>query len=229
LELKAGSSKQPFLGQIAVSSEDRHWINVARTELGDLSILPKVIAHWKKTGDEAIRPTMLLDAIEAFKATKRKRVGKRTLSDINWRLDDFGAHFADRPIHQIHSGEIEQWLDEQENGWSRKSMFKRISPLFKYAARHRLIAVNPMTMLEAPEAPGNSKSVYTPSQFIAMLKWAQAHSFHTFLPFLGLSGLCFMRTAELVRLYSDEQVSSYLQYCSTEFALAALKGRFHDT
>jgi hypothetical protein len=193
-------------GKHAVSSQDRHWINMARAELGDLAILPKVIAHWKKTGDEAIRPTTILDAVQAFKATQKKRVSSRTFSDISWRLDRFAEHFAGQPIHQIHSGEIEQWLEEYPVGWSRKSMFKRLGPLLSYAMRQRLIAVNPLALLPPPETPSKRRTVYTPAQFLEMLHWAQANSFDTLLPFLGLSGLCFLRTAELVRLYSHESV-----------------------
>src|SRR6266581_373857 len=39
-----------------------------------------------------------------------------------------------------------------------------------------------------------------------MLHWSQQNSFHVMLPFLALSGLCFCRTAELVRLYKNESV-----------------------
>ena len=193
-------------GKRAVSSEDRHWINVARTELGDLSLLPKVLAHWKKTGDEAIRARLVLDAVHAFKTTQKKRVSARTFSDISWRLDKFTEHFGGRSIHQIHSGEIEQWLDQYPVGWSRKSMFKRLGPLFAYAIAIRLLAVNPLALLSPPETPSKRRAVYTPSQFVSMLKWAQSNSFHVVLPFLGLSGLCFLRTSELVRLYSNENV-----------------------
>jgi hypothetical protein len=193
-------------GKASVTAEERQWVLFARKQLGDLDLLPKVIAHWKRTGDEAIRPTSVADAIQAFKNTQSKRVESRTFSDITWRLDKFATRFTGREIHQIHSGEIEQWLEEYPDGWSRKSMFKRLGPLFSYALRHRMLAVSPMTLLVPPETPSKRKSVYTPAQFQEMLRWAQSNSFNTLLPFLGLSGLCFLRTGELVRLYRHEKV-----------------------
>jgi hypothetical protein len=39
-----------------------------------------------------------------------------------------------------------------------------------------------------------------------MLEWSQQNSYNHMLPFLALSGLCFVRTSEIVRLLKDEQV-----------------------
>jgi hypothetical protein len=50
-------------GRSGVTSEERHWINVAKNELSDLSILPEVIRHWKRTGEK-------LNQIEVNEAVK---------------------------------------------------------------------------------------------------------------------------------------------------------------
>jgi integrase len=69
-----------------------------------------------------------------------------------------------------------------------------------------MLAVNPLDKLEAPKTKRVGAKLYTPEQFVAMLQWSLANSFHIMLQFLALSGLCFMRTAELVRLYEEEEV-----------------------
>jgi site-specific recombinase XerD len=194
-------------GKSAVSAEDRHYINLARTELGgSLVLMPKVLAHWRKTGDEAITSTLVQDAVATFVKTKVGKGSKRTFTDITSRLGQFAKDFFGRDLHQVHSGEIENWIEKSAAAWSKKSMFKRLSPFFKYAMRQRMIAVNPMNLLTSPEAPGLHQAVYTPKQFQAMLTWAHQNSTNILLPFLGLSGLCFMRSGELVRSYVSETV-----------------------
>src|SRR5260370_7259224 len=44
-------------GKQAVSSDERRWIGFARQQLGDLDLLPEVIAHWRKTGSAPLVPT----------------------------------------------------------------------------------------------------------------------------------------------------------------------------
>jgi integrase len=193
-------------GQQSVTSEERQWIGFARTQLGSLEILPEVIRHWKRTGSGAITPTLVLDAVKAFKTVQLKKVKARTKSDINWRLDAFASHFDGRHIHQLHAGELETFIDSHKAAWSRRSFFKRLRPLFAHALRHRLIAENPMTLLKAPETPSASKLVYSGKQFHDLLGIADLSDPAYLLPFLVLSGFAWIRTSEMVRLYASEKV-----------------------
>jgi hypothetical protein len=68
-------------GRSSVTAEDRHYIGLARSELGDLSILPEVLRHWRRTGTGAISAMPVEKAVELFKAIQFKRVGDRTKSD----------------------------------------------------------------------------------------------------------------------------------------------------
>jgi integrase len=112
-------------------------------------------------------------------------------------------------MHQLHAGEIEKWLHTYSKAWTRRSYWKRISPLFGYAVRNRMIAENPLDLLEAPKTKRQASKVYAPDQFVSMLEWAQTNSYGVMLPFLALSGLCFVRTSELVRLYKGERVMEW--------------------
>jgi integrase len=193
-------------GRSGVTAEERHYIGLARSELGDLSILPEVLRHWRRTGTGAITATPVENAVETFKAVQMKRVGDRTKSDIRYRLDAFATHFHGRQMHQIHAGELETFIEGYDAAWSRRSFYKRLRPLFAHALRHRWIAENPMLLLKAPETPRASKLVYTGEQFQTLLSVADVSDPDYLLPFLVLSGFGFIRTSEVVRLYASENV-----------------------
>lgn len=64
---------------------------------------------------------------------------------------------------------------------------------------------NPLERLEKPKAKRRPSKLYTPQNYVDMCDWANKQD-GLLLPFLALTGLCFMRTAEIVRLYSQEDV-----------------------
>jgi hypothetical protein len=97
-------------GKQAVTAKERQWITFARTELGSLELLPEVIRHWKKTAGEAVTEITAKNAVSVFTKSK-SRAGKRTLSDIKYRLNAFADVFGERLMHQVHSGEIENFID----------------------------------------------------------------------------------------------------------------------
>jgi integrase len=193
-------------GVALVTSEDRTWLAFLKQQIPDLALLPEVVAHWKATGSGSVVPTTVEDAILKFQEHQLPQVALRTRSDIKSRLKQFATAFSDRHMHSLHTGEIEKWLHSYKKPWTRRSYWKRIAPFFDYGFRHRWLAENPLLLLEAPKTKKISNKVYTPGQFVAMLEWSQQNSFHAMLPFLALSGLCFLRTSELVRLYRDEHV-----------------------
>jgi len=197
-------------GKQVVTSEERRWIGYAKSQLDSLEILPEVIRHWQRTGPGAISPISVEKAVETFRAVQFKRVSARTKSDLRYRLDAFATHFHGRQMHQIHSGELETFIEGYDAAWSRKSFYKRLRPLFAHALRHRWIAENPMLLLKAPETPRASKKVYTGEQFQALLLLADLSDEDFYLlPFLVLSGFAWIRTSELVRLYVSEQVLTW--------------------
>jgi hypothetical protein len=206
-DIDARKKEKEEHGRSGVTAQERQWILFARNQLdGDLSQLPDALAHWKATGSGSITPTTVEDAVKKYQGTALQRVSLRTQSDIRYRLSGFSAAFSGRFLHSIHGSEIEVYIGSFKSPGSAASVWKRLSPLFKFAVRHRMIAENPMTMLERVKAGRVSRKVYTPEDFRRMLIWSQNHSFWTVLPFLALSGLCFFRTAELVRQYASEEV-----------------------
>src|SRR5260370_28010573 len=63
-----------------------------------------------------------------------------------------------------------------------------------------------MVLLKAPETPSGSKLVYSGKQFHDLLNLADFFDPDYLLPFLVLAGFRWIRTSEMVKQYSSEQV-----------------------
>lgn len=192
-------------GKQAISSEERHWIQVVKTELGSLDKLRDVLDHWKRTG-RGVQEMGAKEAADAFiKNQSAAGLNLKTVADIRWRIRAFGESFGSAPLHQITPGQIENYLRGFENEWSRRSFYKRLRPLFAYAKRHRWIAESPFDELDAPDTPRSPRRVYSPEEFKRLID----HSVYAdpeIAMFIALSGLAFFRTRELVRQLKDEPV-----------------------
>jgi hypothetical protein len=67
-------------GKEAVTAEERQWINFARLELGELTKLPAVIQHWKRTGSEAITGILVKDTVKEFSLAVIALDGEQSLT-----------------------------------------------------------------------------------------------------------------------------------------------------
>jgi site-specific recombinase XerD len=192
-------------GKSAVTAEERRWINVARTELGSLESLREVLDHWRLTGAGVV-PISANEAAERFISFRIPgKLSKRTQYDICWRCRAFGKAFGETPLHSITPGAIERWLHKYAEGWSRKSMDKRIRPLFAYAKRNRFILQNPMDELDPPETPRERKEIYTPEEYRALLN-ATIYEDEEVCFFLVLAGMAFVRSREMLKTFKSDSV-----------------------
>jgi integrase len=192
-------------GRRAVTAVDKQWIDVLRTELGDLDVLREVLAHWRRTG-RTVTPITAKDAVSRYLEFRSKdKMNPATRHDITWRLHAFATAFNETSLHHITSGHLEAFLQGHTAGWSRRSMYKRVLQFFSYAKRQRWIADDPFDDLDAPETPGGRKDIYTPAQFKALLD-ASVFADPAVCLYIALSGLAFMRSQELVRRFDNEPV-----------------------
>jgi hypothetical protein len=192
-------------GKRAVSSEEIHWINVARTELGSLDRLRDVLDHWSRTG-KGVKPISAHDAAEAFiRDRESENLNPKTMDDIRWRVRRFGKTYGSTELHQITPGSIEGYLKTFPAGWSRKSHYKRLQPLFAFSKRQRWLIEDPFEELQPPETGKEPRVIYTPEDFAKLLTKGVELD-HTMCRFMALSGLAFFRTRELVRRLNSEPV-----------------------
>jgi integrase len=192
-------------GRSGVSGKEREWIAYARNELGNLDLLPEVITHWKRTG-ERLAPILTAEAATAYsKAAEGEYENRRTLNDVKERIQVFSTRFGARQLHEVMPDDIERFLSGFSAGWSRWSAHKRLKPFFKYAKRRRWITVDPMAEIPTPKTPAATREVYSVHQFQNLL-WAAEEKYPKLVPFVCLSGFAYMRTAELVRMYANEEV-----------------------
>ncbi len=204
-DIKSFKEEKREHGRSGVTSEERHWINVAKNELGDLSVLPEIIRHWKRTG-EKLNQIEVKEAVKEFTTLAEKDYpNHRTLNDIKERLESFRAAFSSRLVHELSPTDIERFLEGYSVGWDRWSYHKRLGPFFKMAKRRRWIATNPMEEVPKPKTPTPERQIYTPEQFQTMLTISEL-TYETLCPYVVLSGFCFLRTSELVRMYASEKV-----------------------
>ncbi len=192
-------------GRASVTAEERAVIVSVRERIGDLSQLPTNIDHWLATG-AVLSPIAAKDAAKAFlDAKKADYSNKRTWHDVKWRIESFGERFGSRKLHEIGAGDVENFLNGFNQGWNRRSVWKRLRPFFRYAERHRWVAKSPIEKLDAPKIPVAKRHVYTPEQLETLLLLADI-GFEDLLPVIALQAFAFLRTRELVRMYRNEAI-----------------------
>jgi integrase len=210
-------------GSSAITPDERNAIAHVRTLLKTQELDPKqltdIVQHWLKTGEGAIHKRTLLASAEEYivwTESQKQNFSKRTLSDIRWRIKTFVNEAADEQLHHLGEKEIQAFLDKQTEGWTRISFFKRLRPFFRWCKGQRIIARNPMEEMRAPSVGYNAPEIYDPVDMRDVLDHCVESGASDILPFVVCSGFGFLRTAELVRMYSDERVMQWENLLWTE-------------
>jgi len=187
------------LGDVAITPEDVRWLGYLHNELGtDLSALPDIVSHWRKTSASLINKGTVKDMLERFYARKQDEgLEHRTLADLRQKLNRFNVHFGSQPAHEITESKIREYLIGIPQGWSRRNAYKWLKPAFEFGVETKMIAANPMKRMDAPPRAVGTPKIYTPAQFEKLLVVADA-KFPELLPFLVLTGANFLRTSELI-------------------------------
>lgn len=196
----------PVDGTIQVDQAELRWLSFLRQELRDLSVLPEVIRHWKLTGTGSVQAASVTSSVTKYiEWRSRDTDNKRTMSDIRWRLKDFGKEFGNRDVHQITSKDVTDYMDSKEAGWTRKSFWKRVSQFFGWSLGENLVSIDPCAKLVAPSVDYLAPEIYSVQDVATILEIAEEH-YKELFPFVAFSAFGFLRTSELVKMYAEEKV-----------------------
>jgi integrase len=210
-------NEQAQHGQAAISGEERRWINFFRDSVGNLSILPKVIEHWKMTGPDCLSQTTVADAIDDFLKWRpfQGRWSHSTAEDTFGRLRVFKQSFGDRFIHELTSTDIEDFLSVRGAAGTRAKFFNKLRPVFHFAKVRRFIAINPMENIRPPSIDYQEIEIYSPDELRRML--AVAEQFYPDMaPFLALMAFGFLRTEELIPRFAGDTVLGWSAFDWTD-------------
>jgi integrase len=201
------NAEQAEHGNASVTGEERRWINFCRDQIGDLSLLPKILEHWKATGSDSIKPMLVREVRERFLQWRpaQGRWSPSTAEDTKSRLGIFQAAFQDRFIHTLTATELEDFLSSRGAAGTQVKFFNKLRPLFRYAKRHRFLALDPMENIEPASIDYQEIEIYTPEELQRMLVVTE-QLYPDLVPFIALMAFGFMRTEELVRRFGGDVV-----------------------
>jgi hypothetical protein len=192
-------------GRTGITAEQREAIAFVQRELGGLELLPEIVRHWRLTG-ASITPITAEQAVAHFILwAEQEYQNRRTTGDIRSRLHQFAAHFSGKRLHELTTADIELYLGAIQTSWNRWSMHKRLRAFFRFSVRRGWLARDPVEPIPATRTPMPERGIYTAAQFQRLL-WACENQYSELTPYVVLAGFCFLRTAELVRTYANEQV-----------------------
>jgi integrase len=191
--------------------DDQRWIAFLHNALGeDLSILPDVVEHWKRTGKAIAAKVTVGDAVDRFLKDRETKLKAKTLSNVRFWLRQFKSRFEDQQISHIIPGDIRAFMESFDHPMSQRNARKEISPLFKWAIEKRWLIVNPLIEISRPEAGKTEPEIYQVGAFEAMLYTANKRT----LAFVAISGFAGLRTAELLVEREGDEV---LQWPDLDF------------
>jgi len=195
-----------LFGQLSVTPEEVHYVNVLKREVGDLRLIPEIIEHWKRTSSGILNKVTVREAITAYIANYKKMDrSERTLADVKHRLNTFCLTHGDWMMHEITSAHVQQFLNNQSFGYQRRNFYKYLGPFFHFGRQQKMLAENLMEFISTPEIPYKTPEIYKVNELAEILRFCQA-GFIDLLPFVVCSAYGFMRQAELVKRYSSESV-----------------------
>jgi integrase len=198
---------------LAVTDAEKNWLGFLKNELdGNLSLLPTIVAHYKKTAALPNKATVH-ELCERWLAWKEQQgLNVRTIrSDIKSKLTYFSAVHGDMYAHEVTPALLQKFLVTIPGNWTRKGYHKWLSQMFGWAKIQHLVGINPFDDLDVPQTPLGEPPIYTIENAKKLL--AAADKQHPeLLPWLILGGWNFCRTCELVPAYAGDPVLQWSDF-----------------
>jgi hypothetical protein len=144
----------------------------------------------------------------------------RTIADDRWRLNQFVKAFGDMDSSQCTSADIFRYLEAKPPGTNRRSHFKTLKKLWRWAVQGGRVDADPMSKLQPADEWGvNAEhlSVVFYSRLLRVVAGKEPASkgqepttkYQFLLPYFVLGGMEGMRTCELVRSNPGDSVLNW--------------------
>ena len=205
-------------------------------QLAELSLHEKhVLGVIRQSADYT--PDLLLDAWRDYRARRRtrssltvtqlceayfarqlkeKRSG-RTLNDDSWRLKKLATALGAIPANDCTAADLFQYLETIPPGTNRRSHFKTLKKLWRWAFQRGDIEVDPMARMKPADNWGVNVEHLTPAMYTRILRVIAGkappakgqevtHDLRNLLPFFVLAGLAGIRNCEMIRWKLGEPV-----------------------
>jgi hypothetical protein len=213
---KPGFTLDGFVPAVPKSKQEEFGVAIRQfAALYDGKISDAYAAHEKLQKLQNIRPATVREAVEEFQACRKTQIRKviqgSTWDTDRWRLVKFLEAFERCQLSDLMEADIWRFFDSVTG--DKRSIYSSLNKFFKWAKRHQLVVVNPMSEIEPKEIGtfGVRKDIYSVETFERMLRVAAGlesvkhgglptNEFKALLPLFVLGGFCGLRPCESRRL-----------------------------
>jgi len=210
-------------------------------QLADLSVREKyVLGLIRQSADYT--PELLLDIWKAYMASQgtqpkasqtvarlceafynrqiQEKRSYRTLADDRWRLNQFAKAVGDLDSRQCTGADISRYLETKPPGSNRRSHFKTLRKLWRWALQLGHIAADPMANIQPADKWGINAEHLAVAFYARLLRVVAGKEppskglepttkYQFLLPYFVLGGMAGMRTCELVRSNPSDPVLNW--------------------
>jgi len=201
-----------------LSVQERHVLGLIRQSQ---DYAPDSLLHaWREhqTRQKTQQSFTIPQLCEAFytRQVKEKR-SQRTLNDDRWRLNKFSAAIGSSAVGDCTPADVARYLESIPPGTNRRSHFKTLKKLWRWAYQLAYVEVDPMARMKPTDYWGINAEHLTPATYARLLRVVSGKEppaenenlttkFQFLLPYFVLAGMAGIRNCELIRYSPGEPV-----------------------
>jgi site-specific recombinase XerD len=144
----------------------------------------------------------------------------RTIADDRWRLNQFAKAIGILDSKQCTSVDISRYLEAKPPGSNRRSHFKTLRKLWRWAVQLGHVAVDPMANIQQADKWGINAEHLTVASYTRLLRVVAGREppskgleptikYQFLFPYFVLGGMAGLRTCELVRSEPTDPVLNW--------------------
>jgi integrase len=210
---RAEAEAERLRQQTLLERHSRDAIGLSQREMSDFITLRNKLAEYGKNINDAgaffvdhlervrrCKTTVAQLAQEVIQAKRKDGRAPRYIESLRLYLSKFCQDFGDRPIAAVTVEELDTWLrDLAYSPKSRANFRSHIGVLFSYAARRRMIDLNPILHTAKPKLIDKAPEIFAVDELRALLDAANRAA-PDVLPMLAIGAFAGLRDAEIKRL-----------------------------